>query len=247
MTRRDTIIIATLVNAGLLACLFVTATRQEEISQEMAVRVPITANVSESYDLADANEPKEDNHFIADEVDQALKEFLPDDVYAENEETVKEPEEKPKETPAPAFVAFKELKPLTPAASTNVTNLLKPSNQKVVEVTVKKGDMLEKIARANGTTVNAIKEASALSSDKLRVGQVLKVPVGTVALDDAPKPKEQVAPLNDNTSTYTVQSGDNPWKIAKKFHVKFEDILRLNNMTEEKAKNLKVGQEIRVR
>jgi LysM repeat protein len=46
---------------------------------------------------------------------------------------------------------------------------------------------------------------------------------------------------------YIVKSGDNPWTIARKFHIKFEDLLRLNNLDQEKAKNLKIGQKLRIK
>lgn len=244
MTRRDTIIIATLVNAGLLACLFVTATRQEEVN----VRESYSTQIADAFEVVEVQKDlqNDSSHFIADEVDQALKEFVPDEDEYVLDEPVKEVivekpvpvslvKETPKEQPLP--------KVLTPQVVVNP--LLKPT-EKCVDVTVKKGDMLEKIARANGTTVKAIKDASGLTSDKLRVGQVLKVPVGSKPVEEKPK-NQPVAFSAEGPTYYTVQSGDNPWKIAKKFHVKFEDILHLNNMTEEKAKNLKVGQEIRVK
>lgn len=41
---------------------------------------------------------------------------------------------------------------------------------------VKAGDSLEKIARANGTTIKAIKELNNLANDKIVVGQTLKMP-----------------------------------------------------------------------
>ena len=46
------------------------------------------------------------------------------------------------------------------------------------DVTIKRGDALEKIARANGTTVEAIMKANNSKNDRLRIGQILKVPVG---------------------------------------------------------------------
>lgn len=42
--------------------------------------------------------------------------------------------------------------------------------------TVQSGDMLEKIARKNGTTVTALKAANQLKNDKIFVGQKLKLP-----------------------------------------------------------------------
>ena len=46
---------------------------------------------------------------------------------------------------------------------------------------------------------------------------------------------------------YIVKAGDNPWKIAKKFHLSFEKLLQLNHLDEAKARNLKVGSRLRIR
>lgn len=249
MTRRDTIIIATLVNAGLLACLFITATREEE-------RVlPIT---TEAYEVAEAEPEKRVASLNdADEVDLALKEFLPEVSHVRaltnesaDDERELEADLNPDLAKAPPTVALVLTEPPAPppAIPAQLTDV------RTVEVKVKKGDMLAKIAKANGTTVKAIKEANGLTSDNLKVGQVLKVPIGTVPPAKRPLTPASTLSLADasvgasgSPVYYTVQSGDNPWKIAKKFHVKFEDILKLNNMTEEKSKNLKIGQEIRVK
>lgn len=51
----------------------------------------------------------------------------------------------------------------------------------------------------------------------------------------------------DESSMYIIKSGDNPWKIARKFHISFEKLLELNNLDEAKAKNLKIGQRIKIR
>jgi LysM repeat protein len=226
MTRRDTIIITTLVNAGLLACLFVTATREEE---------SILGREFETHEVAEAAATPLEAYsaYITDDVDQALKAFMPppappsiltDDDTADKIVSTPPP---PEETVAPV-----------PAAT----------DAKYVEVKVKKGDFLEKIAKANGSSVSAIKQANNLKSDKLTVGQTLKIPVEPLkSKPEKVKESPVVSLAGDTPVYYTIQSGDNPWKIAKKFHVRFEDILRLNNMTEENSKLLKVGQEIRVK
>lgn len=133
-----------------------------------------------------------------------------------------------------------------------------------VEVTVKRGDVLERIARANHTTVAAIKQVNALKGERLIIGQVLRIPVGK-DLEAAPQPIAAyaaaipaagavTAPESPNKGSsdlddafYVVKNGDNPWKIARQFHVKFEDLLKLNGLDEERARNLKVGQRLRVR
>jgi LysM repeat protein len=130
-----------------------------------------------------------------------------------------------------------------------VAEMLQESDSHYVDVTVKRGDALEKIARANGTTVSAIKKANNLKSEKLTIGQILKIPVNNAKVKVAAKPK--TTPKADvgaaDAEYYTIKSGDNPWKLAKQFHVDYEDLLKLNNLDEDKAKNLKIGDRIRIK
>jgi LysM repeat protein len=227
MTRRDVIIVSVLVNAGLLAVLFLTAQKsgpelitlvqepREEIVVQEEIELPMAQPIQEiEKPIALNDSPVE----TVDELDNVLKEYLP---------------EAPIET-----VAVETPKPQPPAAPTGHT----------VEVTVKKGDMLEKIARNNHTTVDAIKKANGLTSDKLKVGQKLKIPVNS----KPPKPSQPIAEAAKPVAAsepvyYTIKTGDNPWKIAKQFQVKFEDLLKWNNLDEESGKNLKVGDKIRVK
>lgn len=60
--------------------------------------------------------------------------------------------------------------------------------------------------------------------------------------------KTPVTPIakSDQDHYYTVQSGDTPWTIAKKFHMSTAQLLELNNLNEKKAKNLKIGQQLKV-
>ena len=46
---------------------------------------------------------------------------------------------------------------------------------------------------------------------------------------------------------YTIKNGDSPWKIAKQFNMNYEDIVRLNGLDEDKARNLQPGEKIRVK
>ena len=43
-----------------------------------------------------------------------------------------------------------------------------------VEVTVKSGDILGRIAQANNTTIAAIKRTNNMNTDRLKIGQILK-------------------------------------------------------------------------
>lgn len=222
MNRKDTILVAVVINAGLLAVLFATAIisddekvlDQTSLNASMAEAKPVE-HVEEIAPLIAAANP------TGDEVDNVLftqpSQPLTVDTTTPEMFSEAQPEE--------------EEKPTAPQES-------------FVEVTVKKGDVLEKIAKANGTTVNAIKTANLLKSEKLNIGQVLKVPVNTVKATK----KEKAAEIASVDGVYhVVKSGDSPWKIAKQYSVNYEDILRLNKMDEERARNLKIGEKIRVK
>lgn len=249
MTRRDIIIISVLVNAGLLAVLFVTAVKSDpdtlrlpaDTQQVAVVEKPATTQSVEDIPapLLDSESSSASSQPI-DEVDHVLKEYLPD---------------LPVETVAlsqdSATQGRGAQEPDNEDSKTNAEEAV-PSSGTIVEVTVKRGDALEKIARANQTTVDEIRKANDLKNDKLKIGQVLKVPVGTVkpktketAKSSAPKNNPEIA--SGDVVYYTIKSGDNLWKIAKQFNVKFEDLLKMNNLNEEKAKNLKAGDKIRVK
>lgn len=260
MSRRDTIIIALLVNAGLLALLFMLAVNADDdsIVDSPEITKTIVDNRSQVPVIKTPPPVVAANTRVNDEVDNFLKDLAAEDATQSifDDET------------------FIELKPevAVVVAKPPVYRDSAPSDSaSYVEVEVKRGDALEKIARSNGTTVEAIKKANNLTSAKLSVGQVLRIPLSnnksevaaapapvpapkpTPAPKPAPQPiaaapviKAPPAPASD-IQYYTIKSGDNPWKIAKQFNVKFEDLLKLNNLDEERARNLKIGDKVRVK
>lgn len=96
--------------------------------------------------------------------------------------------------------------------------------------TVQSGDSLWSIARKFNTTVDELKRINNLTSNNLRIGQVLKLPSTTPE-----QPSE--------TGTYIVQSGDSLWSIARRFNTTVNEIKRLNNLTSD---NLSIGQLLRI-
>ncbi|CRX39314.1 muramidase family protein [Estrella lausannensis] len=242
MSRRDIIIIAVLTNIGLLAVLFMMAintedeTRDTPLVEEVHVVQPeagmeIKAGDKDKVVLAQHNE--------ADEVDTLLKDFaesnsiesekIKDSLLVEPEFLNKGVEDEVmSDKPAPTKTQ---------------------GNEQYIEVTVKKGDVLSKIAKANGTTVQKIKKLNNLTSDQLKVGQTLKIPhegkSSSLPVRQDTKSSDLVA--GGTSDYYVIQTGDNPWKIAKKFNISVGDFLKMNNMDEKKAKNLKVGQRVRVK
>lgn len=249
MNRRDTIIIAVLLNAALLAILFMMAVRHEDPTDEFHNAPQIVMDATKqstpsSQELI--NSPSDasiSSTPTGDEIDNVLKHYAdsPHLILVEEEGELGD-----KELSASLPTDRSESRQISPLETST-----QPSQ--LVTITVKKGDALEKIARANNTSVEAIKKANHLTSNRLNIGQLLKVPVGTKKnnLDHGQqKPlvsKETTLITPAGPELYTIKSGDNPWKIAKQFNVKFDDLLKMNNLDEEKARNLQVGDRIRVK
>lgn len=208
MSRRDTIIIAVLVNTGLLAVLFMLASTPTD---DLFPSEPTTTARTEHHRPPLIEQEDVIVIDAGDNVDQVLQEYV----------AVAEPEPIPVQKEEEPEIEY-------------------------VKVTVKRGDALEKIARHNKTTVAAIKKANNLQTDRLRIGQILRVPVPPEEeIDVAAEPEP--SPIEEAVEYYIVQSGDNPWKIAKKFRVGFNQLLELNNLDEAKARNLRAGDKLRVK
>ena len=94
--------------------------------------------------------------------------------------------------------------------------------------TVKKGDSLWSIANKFGITVKKLKEINKLSTNILKVGQVLKI-----------SPVDEVIP--DEYLLYTVKKGDSLWDIAKEYGTTVETLKNINNLDNS---NLTINQQI---
>lgn len=249
MTRKDTILIAVVINAGLLAMLFTTAVIYDtDKGTEQMEFTPLVENnppQNESPSTLIATAPS------GDEVDNVLKYYTsstPQPIVVSTQPEVYIPES----------LAINSQVTEDEKGSSGTVNTASAQEQ-LVEVKVKRGDTLEKIAKANKTTIAAIKRANQLTSERLSIGQILKIPNKAVESKGESKQAElakvEVKQENSKESKvveaepvyYVIKSGDNPWKVAKQFGVKYDEILRLNHMTEEKARNLKVGDRIRVK
>lgn len=90
---------------------------------------------------------------------------------------------------------------------------------------VKSGDSLWSIARQFNTTVAEIRRANNLTSDTLRVGQLLRIPGSE----------------DTNNIIYYVKSGDSLWKIANQFGTTVDAIKRQNGLT---TNVLQIGQQL---
>lgn len=103
----------------------------------------------------------------------------------------------------------------------------KPSNEYSI-YTVQKGDSLYSIANRYNTTVDKLINYNNLSSTNLSIGQQLLIPV-----------EEKT----EDTTTYTVKSGDTLYKIAERYNTTVTDIMALNNL---KTSILSIGQVLKI-
>jgi LysM repeat protein len=116
------------------------------------------------------------------------------------------------------------------------------------DYTVARGDSFAKIAKANGTTVAALRKANPnVDPAKLRAGTKLQVPAGTVAASSTAGSAatggidaSRSAPSGD---TYTVKAGDTLTKVAKAHNVTVSQLRAANNL---KTSGLKVGQKLKI-
>lgn len=239
MSRRDTIIIAVLLNAGVLAILFMLAVNDNDEIQSLSMpAIPIVKTAPsrvENTQIALAKPPAED--FIDINIDE-VDAFNSDDseVPLEQYNFVENDSNEIKKS---------VVKSSTPPAA-------KVNNQEVyVEVTVKRGDSLDKLARNNGTTIEAIKKANHLKSDMLNIGQILQIPISKVSVAKVsptqPADAKKTASDTESQTYYILKTGDSPWKIARQNNMNVDELLRLNHLDEDKARNLKVGDKIRIK
>ncbi|MGB0408698.1 MAG: LysM peptidoglycan-binding domain-containing protein [Opitutales bacterium] len=139
----------------------------------------------------------------------------------------------------------------TATVSTVTADQYQPSgyNQASTTYTVERGDTLSRIARKYDTTVRAIKAANGKSSDMIRVGESLIIPVGGSA-PVTPAPAPVAAPATTTVASptgtrfHTVQAGEYPAKIARQYGMTTSELLAMNSITD--PRKLQLGQQIRV-
>ena len=207
-----------MVNAVLLIALFVSAVRNESIETALELK-PV-----------DLPEKKVEEKVVkvasGDAIDQVLKDFS----QQAKEEKVEESK--------PKIDFAKELEAITKAAVQKKEPAKKVVNSDgMIEVTVVSGDSLAKIASRHGSTVEAITSANHLKTTVLQIGQKLMVPAKSATPEKA----------KTNEAYYIVKQGDNPWTIAVKNQIKVDELLKLNNLNEEKARRLRPGDRLKIR
>lgn len=245
MTRRDTIIVAVLINAGLLVVLFISSLKNEKsvVANSYDKKPEQTQVVTrKETPIAKAS---------SDQVDQILAQYskkMTKEVVKE-EKKVTSKENAPKETKVEEVAVLKEkVKQEQVEKIAEKETILTPQKEQpqdprsgMVKIVVKKGDVLEKIAKAHGTSVGAIMQENQLTDSRLQIGQVIYIPSATPVAS----PIKALPQLEEKY--YVVKNGDNLWKIALENHLKVEDLLKLNELSEKQAKALRPGDRLRIK
>lgn len=94
---------------------------------------------------------------------------------------------------------------------------------------VQRGDSLWEIAEKFGTSVAEIKKQNRLSSDTIRLGQLLYCPNEVL--------------FSTSKNIYRVQKGDSLWKVAEKFDTSVADLKRQNQLSSD---IIRLGQKLQI-
>lgn len=114
-----------------------------------------------------------------------------------------------------------------------------PVSQRLVwqRYTVRKGDVLGKIADKFSTSTTIIASSNHLKSNVIRVGQVLLIPSAkekgeyyTKSVEQRLAKRQNRSGSNNTKVKHTVKSGETLWDIGKKYGVSSSAIARWNNM-----------------
>ena len=109
------------------------------------------------------------------------------------------------------------------------------------------GDYLGRIARKYHVSVRKIKRWNGLRSNKLRIGQKLKIysryGIATSGKSKKNNHKKQ-SKRHQSYITYKVKSGDTLWNISKKYNVALSDIIKWNKL--KKNQHLKPGMKLKI-
>lgn len=116
--------------------------------------------------------------------------------------------------------------PLTVIEDHEIENVA-PQKQTITHK-VKKGEVMQSIAKYYGVSVKQILAANALRNGKLKTGQVLSIDVSDAKETATPKKSAGKSQSVEKKQTYIVKRGDTLHSIADKFDVAVADLKRWN-------------------
>ena len=108
------------------------------------------------------------------------------------------------------------------------------------EISVQRGDTLSELAQRHQTTVATLRRINNLGSDRLSIGQQLRLDEQIVEVDESVHPQyasayqelialqQQLIPTN--RVIHRVRSGESLWVIARRYGISVSDLQRMNNL-----------------
>ena len=135
---------------------------------------------------------------------------------------------------------------LTLANNTENENKEEPTETKIVEYKVKKGDYLGSIAKKHNVSVAELKEWNALEDNNVKLGTTIIVSKSEVAANEIKSNKKENLASNqrDDVKLYYVKKGDSLYSISKKYPgVTISDIKKWNGIKNE---SLKPGMKLKI-
>jgi len=147
MSRKNTILVAVIINLSLLTALFFTATKQKEKTLPVDPTGFLVENEMVETAIAQENEPQ-----FESKNDSQIVHVLPEVVEEKKADENKE----------------------SPSTVKDENKIV--ANDKLQEIIVKKGDSLDKIAKSYGISVDDIVDENQLKTTIIRIGQTLKIP-----------------------------------------------------------------------
>jgi membrane-bound lytic murein transglycosylase D len=120
-----------------------------------------------------------------------------------------------------------------------------PTETKIIEYKVKKGDNLGSIAHKHNVSVAEIKEWNELEDNNVRLGATIIVSKTEIAANDTKFSNKENSASNqkDEVKLYYVKKGDSLFSIAKKYNVTASDIKKWNGIKNE---SLKPGMKLKI-
>jgi len=138
-----------------------------------------------------------------------------------------------------------------PQAQDQLASLPPEKRTRWESITVRAGDSLGVIAERWGTNVGLIKRVNGLRSDRIFVGQSLRVPAGSQNLSPAivaaAARERRLTPTSPPTSAtewHRVHRGETLWSVSRKYQLSIASLRRWNTLEDNEP--LHPGQRLRI-
>jgi membrane-bound lytic murein transglycosylase D len=113
---------------------------------------------------------------------------------------------------------------------------VEPSSKQTVTHKVKKGEVMQSIAKYYGVSVKQILAANSLRNSKVKAGQLLNIELADTNELSRSKKTASKSKASERKKTYTVKRGDTLHSIAEKFDVAVADLKRWNKKSSSHIK-----------